>query len=91
MKWAGERSEDGADVRLGHTLVAGPVESGRESPQRKAPEPEPPAKTKVRELDLGCKDARREARSRSLGSFGEPVPTSGTRTTDWWIATGRDA
>ncbi|MDE0476400.1 MAG: hypothetical protein OXI50_17750, partial [Gammaproteobacteria bacterium] len=28
-------------------------EIGREAPQRKAPEPEPPAKTKVREMDLG--------------------------------------
>ncbi|MYD99713.1 MAG: hypothetical protein F4Y03_00330, partial [Alphaproteobacteria bacterium] len=26
---------------------------GREAPQRKAPEPEPPAKSKVREMDLG--------------------------------------
>ena len=28
-------------------------EVGREAPQRKAPEPEPPAKTRVREMDLG--------------------------------------
>ncbi len=27
--------------------------AGREAPQRKAPEPEPPAKTKVRDMDLG--------------------------------------
>ena len=28
-------------------------EAGREAPRRKAPEPEPPAKTRVREMDLG--------------------------------------
>ncbi|MYG53686.1 MAG: relaxase domain-containing protein [Rhodospirillaceae bacterium] len=56
-----DRAEDSATKRIeatrGREDRAAPSSPdrnlGREAPQRKAPEPEPPAKTRVREMDLG--------------------------------------
>ena len=51
-----ERERDEKDAREKTAPVrdrAAPLSPGREAPQRKAPEPEPPAKAKVREFDLG--------------------------------------